>query len=83
MPAPAETPVGLAALRARFGLRVPPPAVTSVVGPGARKTVVADGRITERFPPAYRPDDGVAGHLKFALKHEPADLGVLAALFSA
>lgn len=76
-------PVGQAALIARMGLRVPAPAVTSVVGPGTRRTVSEDGHTTERYTAAYMPDDDLAGHLKFALKYEPVDLGVWARVFAA
>lgn len=83
MPFTDATPVGQAALIAKMGLRVPPPSVISVVGPGARKTVVKDGHTTERYTSAYLPDDDLAGHLKFSLKYEPTELGVLAAVFAA
>ncbi len=74
--------VGQAALVARLGLRCPAPAVTSVVGPGARRTMVEDGRIVEKYGPSYAPDDDLVGHLRFALKYEPLDMGVVAAAFS-
>ena len=76
-----STPIGQSALMARLGLRVPPPAVTSVVDRGARRTIIDGGRAIERYPERYRPEDSIIGHLRFALKHEPLDLGVLAATF--
>jgi hypothetical protein len=82
-PANESVSVGQAALIAMLGLRVPTPAVTSTVGPGARKTMVADGRTVERYPLSYRPEDSLIGHLRFALKYEPVDLGVLVAAFKA
>jgi len=75
--------VGQAALIAKFGLRVPPPAVTSLVGPGIRRTIVEDGRTLEKYTRSYAPEDSFAGHLRFALRYEPLDLGVLAAAFRA
>jgi hypothetical protein len=76
-------PVGQAALIAKWGLRFPAPVVVSKVGPGARRTVVANGRAVERYPSSYMPEDSLAGHLRFALRYEPTDLAVLAAAFGA
>lgn len=75
--------IGQSALSARFKLRRPPPAVTSVVAPGVRKTVVEQGYTTERYPASYQPEDTLAGQLKFALRYEPTDLGILAGVFAA
>jgi len=77
------TPIGQAGLIKRFGLRVPIGAVTSQVGPGQHKTTVEDGHTIEKYPISYKPEDTLAGHLKFALKYEPVDLGVLSAVFKA
>jgi Fic family protein len=76
-----NTPVGQAALIAKLGLRVPPPAVTSVVGPGIRRTTVENGRTVEKYTQSYAPEDTFVGHLKFALRYEPLELGVLVAAF--
>ncbi|HBK05203.1 MAG TPA: cell filamentation protein Fic [Acetobacteraceae bacterium] len=76
-----NTPVGQAALIAKLGLRVPPPAVFSLVGPGIRRTTVEDGRTVEKYTLSYAPEDTFVGHLRFALRYEPIDLGVLAAAF--
>ncbi len=76
-----NVPVGQAALIAKLRLRVPAPAVMSVVGPGVRKTVIENGRTVERYTASYTPEDTLAGHLRFALKYEPIDLGVLSAAF--
>ncbi len=80
-----EREVGLTALAKMYSLRVPAPHVRSVVGAGRRMTITSDGRTTERFPASYLPldDDNLAGHLRFALKYEPVDLGVLAGVFAA
>jgi hypothetical protein len=74
-------PVGQAALIGKLGLPLPTPAVVSRVAPGARKTVVENGRTVERYPQGYMPEDSLAGHLRFALRYEPTDLGILAATF--
>jgi len=80
----AERLVGQAALRERFSVRTPLPAVTSVTGPGGRKTSSSsEGRTWGRYPPGYLPGDDLKAHLKFALKYEPVDLGVLAGVFAA
>ena len=75
--------VGQAALIARYGLRVPPPAVVSAVGPGARRTSIDGGRTYTKYTLQYRPDDSLVGHLRFALGYEPIDIGILKAAFEA
>jgi hypothetical protein len=35
----------------------------------------------ERYPQGYMPEDSLTGHLRFALRYEPIDLGVLTAAF--
>lgn len=59
----------------------PVPAVTSVCGPGARRTIIENGRTIEKYGPAYAPEDTLVGHLRFALRYEPVDTGVLATVF--
>ena len=76
-----STAIGQAALIAKLGLRVPLPAVTSMIGPGGRRTVIEDGRTIEKYTQGYAPEDSFIGHLKFALRYEPVQLGVLAAAF--
>jgi Fic family protein len=76
-------PVGHVAIRELLGLRVPPPAVASYVGPGARRTEIHEGRIFEFYPKQYMPDGSLVSQLRFALRHEPVDLGVLVAAFKA
>lgn len=75
--------VGQVAMRELLGLRVPPSAVASYVGPGARRTEVHGGRVFEFYPKQYMPDGSLVSHLRFALRHEPIDLGVLVAAFKA
>jgi hypothetical protein len=73
--------IGQSALVAKFALRVPPPAVTSTIGPGTRKTVIEGGHTLDKYPLSYRPADSLAGHLRFALRYEPVELGVLSEAF--
>jgi Fic family protein len=75
--------VGQEWLRREFGLAVPPPAVESYIIQGARRTAVQDSRTLEFYPRQYDTDGTVASHLRFALRHEPIDLGVLVAVLKA
>src|ERR1039458_9625597 len=72
--------IGLYWLIEELGLAVVPPAVRSEAIRGARKTRIADGTVLEQYPLAYGPTD-LFGHLRFAMRYEPIDLNVLAALF--
>lgn len=72
--------IGLHRLIEELGLAVILPAVRSEAVRGARKTRIADGRVLEQYPLAYAPKD-LFGHLRFAMRYEPIDLGVLGALF--
>ncbi|WP_299809484.1 Fic family protein [uncultured Roseibium sp.] len=73
--------VGQSALIEKYGLQVPSPSLMSVVGPGARKTTTENGVTIEKYTASYAPKDTLAGHLKFSLRYEPTDLGVLSDLF--
>ena len=74
----ARRPVGHLALREMFNLAVPPPLVQSYVSASARRTEVLGHQVVELYPARYAPrDDTAESHLTFALRHEPADLGVL------
>lgn len=64
-------------LRARFDLKVPLPSTVSIVGSGTRRTVIEDGRTVERYPVSYDYGDRAADDIKFALRYEPIDLGIL------
>lgn len=75
--------IGQAWLRRQFGLAVPAPAVESYVVQGARRTAVHGSRTLEFYPRQYDTDGTVASHLRFALRHEPIDLGVLVAVLKA
>jgi len=74
--------IGQAGLIQKLGLKTPQPATISICGPGARRTTIENGRTTEKFGPAYTPDDTVAGFLKFALRYEPLEMNILAATFA-
>lgn len=76
-------PMGYAWLRHELALAVPPPATESYVVAGARRTETHGSRVVEYYPQSYRPDDSAVSHLRFALRHEPIDLGVLIATLKA
>jgi len=78
-----RAPIGQAWLRQRLGLAVPQPAVESYVIQGARRTEIQGRRTLEFYPGKYATDDTVASHLRFALRHEPVDMGVLVAALKA
>lgn len=71
------------ALHAMLGLDRPEPAVRSYVVAGARRTVVEDNGTTEYYPLPYSCDDTLVGHLRFALRYEPLDLGIVCAALCA
>jgi len=75
--------IGQEWLRREFGLAVPAPAVESYIIQGARRTAVHGSRTLEFYPRQYETDRAVASHLRFALRHEPIDLGVLVAVLKA
>jgi hypothetical protein len=78
-PVPAGArPLGYAALAAAYGLDVPAPDL--LFATGERHTLRTEGRWSI-LTPRYRPADTLVSHLAFALRHEPVDLGLLAALF--
>jgi hypothetical protein len=72
-------PVGHAWLRRELAPSVPSPAVESYVLAGARRTEVHGPRVVELYPRQYAPDGTVVSHLRFALRHEPLELGVMVA----
>lgn len=78
-----SNPLGQAALIALLDLRVPEPGVRSYAIDGTRKTVREEGQITEFYPRSYEGDGTVASHLRFMLRYEAFDLGVLSAAFQA
>jgi Fic family protein len=78
-----RNPIGQAWLRRELGLAVPAPAVESYVVAGARRTEVHGSRTIELYPRQYATDGTAVSHLRFALRHEPVDLGVLVATLKA
>ncbi len=79
MTSDSRSPVGQAWLFRQFELAVPRPAVESYVVAGARRTEMDGQRIVELYPTRYATEDTVVSHLRFALRHEAFDLGVLVA----
>ena len=74
---------GQVALHTILKLRRPLPATQSFVVSGARRTRETGVYTEEYYPPQYLPEETLIGHLKFALKHEPLDLGTLYETFEA
>lgn len=72
--------IGLHWLIEELRLAVVRPPVRSEVIRGARKTRIADGTVLEQYPPTYGPTD-LFGHLRFAMRYEPIELNLMAALF--
>ena len=76
---PGRTPVGQMWLFRNLGLAVPQPSVESYTVAGARRTETQARRTIELYPKRYAPEDSVVAHLRFALRHEAFDLGLLVA----
>ncbi|MBZ5534114.1 MAG: Fic family protein [Acidobacteriia bacterium] len=73
--------LGLVAIIDQLGLKIPYPAVRSELTGGARRTRITNAEVLEQYPTSYKPDEGVIGQLRFALRYEPLDLGVYKAAF--
>lgn len=73
--------LGQAWLHSELGLRVPRAATESRLVSGARRTETEGERVFESYPRRYATDGSVISHLRFSLRHEPLDLGVLTAVF--
>ena len=76
-------PIGQTWLIQELGLAVPPPAIESYLVAGARRTETHGARTRESYPMRYAPEESVISHLRFALRHEAFDLGVLVAALKA
>lgn len=76
-------PVGYEWLRRQLSLAVPAPVVESYVVQGARRTAVHDDRTLEFYPRQYAIESTVTAHLRFALRYEPVDIGILVATYKA
>jgi len=79
----ANVPIGQLWLIAHLHLHVPLPAVTSYCGPGARRTTIEHGRTVIKYSTRCAPWNTIADHLLFALKNEPVDSAVMAAIMRA
>ncbi len=73
--------IGLVAVIEELELQVPIPAVRSSVGSGTRRTRVEQEAVYEQYPRSYATD-GLFEDLKFAMRYEPIDLGVMKAAFA-
>lgn len=76
-------PIGQAWLLDQLKLQVIAPAHQSFIVPAVRRTEVKDGQTTELYPKQYATDPDPVSHLRFALKHEPFDIGVVVAALKA
>lgn len=76
-----ERYIGQMGLRHRFGLRVPEPFVISIVGAGQRRSHTQPIHQIERYPVSYDKGDDAISDLKFAIRYEPLELGLLKAAF--
>lgn len=72
--------IGLSRVIEELRLKVPAPAVRSESVRGARRTRISGDSILEQYPVSYAPTD-LFGQLRFAMRYEPVDLGVIAAAF--
>jgi Fic/DOC family len=75
-----ETLAGLHALIQDLDLKVPLPAVKSVIT-GTRKTRITNIEVLEYYPKSYQPAKTSVGQLRFALRYEPIEVGVYKAAF--
>jgi Fic family protein len=78
---PQKSPVGLHGLIELLDLKVPAPAVRSEVISGGRRSIIREDFILEQYPKGFLPRD-ITGHLRFAMRYEPIDLGTLHAVFA-
>lgn len=81
--ASSAVPIGQIALHAISGSHLPLPAVRSYIAAGARRTHRDTTFIEEYYPPQYAPAATILGNLRFALRYEPADLGILCSALAA
>lgn len=82
-PNSSPSPIGQAWLRRELNLPVPQASTESYVVQGARRTEVQGRRIVEYYPRQYATEATVTSNLRFALRHEPLDMGVLVATLKA
>ncbi|MCW3055965.1 MAG: Adenosine monophosphate-protein transferase [Chthonomonadales bacterium] len=79
MPSPSANslPIGQMALYIATGSSLPLPGVRSYVVSGARRTHQEATYTEEYYPTRYATDGTLIGNLRFALRYESVDLGVL------
>ncbi len=65
------------ALHTALATRLPLPATRSYIVEGARRTYQETTFSEEYYPGRYATDGTLVGNLRFALRYEPADLGIL------
>jgi hypothetical protein len=73
--------IGLVAVIEELKLKTPLPAVRSSVVAGARRTRIENEATFEQYPKTYAANN-LYENLKFAMRYEPIDLGVLLAAFA-
>ena len=76
-------PMGQAWLRQELGLNVPSPAVESYIAEGARRTEFDGSQVLEYYPRRYETPDTAVSHLRFTLRNEAFDIGLLVAAIRA
>src|SRR5258708_2864430 len=76
-PVPSALPIGQLALHAMTGSKLPLPAVRSYIIAGARRTHQEATFTEEYYKPQYAPEPTILGNLRFALRYEPIELGIL------
>lgn len=69
--------IGQEWLRRELSLTVPEPAVQSFTHQGARRTAIQGSRTLEFYPRQYETEATLVSQVRFALRHEPIDLGVI------
>lgn len=62
--------IGYSWIRQDLGAKALPHFCESYLVSGARKSECHNGVCIESYPSAYQPDETIAGHLEFALRHE-------------
>ncbi len=77
-----ESAIGYQWLAQEYGVKAVQPLPTISRLGKSRHTLQSGGQITQTFLPQSAPDNTLAGHLAFALKHEGVNLEFLARLFS-
>jgi Fic family protein len=70
-------PIGQMALHSALGLRRPLPFARSFTINGNRRTKALSDYVEEYYPLRYQPEESIQANLRFALKYEPLDLGII------